>query len=414
MQIEGQEQQPIGGESNAYSLFVYAVRSQVTRDYYLRRLRIFFNHINLLPHEIMEERCNLFAANGLKDPNWAFSCIVKFFQFQRERVEKEEITGATLRNFVKAIKLFCEMSDVPVTWKKISRGLPKIRRYADDRAPNIEEIQKICEYPDRRIKAIVCTMSSCGIRLGAWDYLRWGHIEPIRREGKIIAAKIVVYAGDDEEYFSFVTREAYSHLEKWMEYRKECGENIDDNSWVMRQLWNTKQGHYHHGTIKDAAKLKSSGVKRLIEDALWTQGIRRKSNLKRNRYEFQTDHGFRKWFKTRCEIAGMKSINIEKLMGHSIGISDSYYRVTDNELGKDYLKAIDYLTISNEHKLQMQVSELMEKTKNSDGTFQSALQEKQEEIQILRQRDSMNTDAIANLSDQMMKMARESEELQKA
>ena len=36
-------------ESNAYSLFVYAIRSQVTRDYYLRRLKIFFNHINLAP-----------------------------------------------------------------------------------------------------------------------------------------------------------------------------------------------------------------------------------------------------------------------------------------------------------------------------------------------------------------------------
>ena len=36
-------------ESNAYSLFVYAVRSQVTRNYYLRRLKIFFNHINLEP-----------------------------------------------------------------------------------------------------------------------------------------------------------------------------------------------------------------------------------------------------------------------------------------------------------------------------------------------------------------------------
>jgi hypothetical protein len=34
-------------ESNACSLFVYAIRSQVTRDYYLRRLRIFFNYINL-------------------------------------------------------------------------------------------------------------------------------------------------------------------------------------------------------------------------------------------------------------------------------------------------------------------------------------------------------------------------------
>jgi hypothetical protein len=36
-------------ESNAYSLFMYAVRSHVTRDYYLRRLRIFLNHISLLP-----------------------------------------------------------------------------------------------------------------------------------------------------------------------------------------------------------------------------------------------------------------------------------------------------------------------------------------------------------------------------
>ena len=66
------------------------------------------------------------------------------------------------------------------------------------------------------------------------------------------------------------------------------------NSWVMRQLWDTKKGYYHHGTIKNPEKLKSSGIKRLMEDALWTQGLRKKSDLKRNRYEFQTDHGFEK------------------------------------------------------------------------------------------------------------------------
>jgi hypothetical protein len=416
MQIEqgGEEQhQPIEEESNAYSLFVYAVRSQVTRDYYLRRLRIFFNDINLLPNERMEERCNLFAAKGIKDPNWAFHCIVKFLQFQRERVEKEEITRATLRNFVKAIKLFCEMSDIPITWKKISRGLPRIRRYADDRSPTIEEIQKICEYPDRRIKGIVYTMSSSGIRLGAWDYLRWIHIKPIIREGRIVASKVVVYAGDDEEYFSFITAEAYCHLEKWMEYRKECGENIDDNSWVMRQLWNTKEGYYHHGTIKDAAKLKSSGVKRLIEDALWTQGIRKKSNLKRNRYEFQTDHGLRKWFKTRCEIAGMKSINIEKLMGHSVGISDSYYRATENELLDDYLKAVPLLTISTENRLQKQIEEVAEKSRNNDASIKSQLYEKEQIICMLTEGNSSNTDAIAALSDQVMKLKKEIEILKK-
>jgi hypothetical protein len=40
--------------------------------------------------------------------HWAFNVIIRFLQYQKERVEKEEITGATLRNFVKAIKLFCE------------------------------------------------------------------------------------------------------------------------------------------------------------------------------------------------------------------------------------------------------------------------------------------------------------------
>jgi len=71
MQIGQQEEQeqPIENEeSNAYSLFVYAVRSQVTRDYYLRRFRIFFNHIGLFPEGgTMGQRCNIFAAKGLKD-----------------------------------------------------------------------------------------------------------------------------------------------------------------------------------------------------------------------------------------------------------------------------------------------------------------------------------------------------------
>ena len=226
-----------------------------------------------------------------------------------------------------------------------------------------------------------------------------------------MAAKIVVYAGDDEEYFSFISPEACYELEKWMKYRREGGENINDDSWVMRQLWNTKQGHYHHGTIKNPARLKSSGVKRLIEDALWTQGIRRKSNLKRNRYEFQTDHGLRKWFKTRCEIAGMKSINIEKLMGHSVGLSDSYYRATEDELLDDYLKAIPLLTISPELRLQLQVEEAVEDSRKSNVSAKSELYEKQQAIAMLTERESLDADAIAMMSDRIAKLTKELEEL---
>jgi hypothetical protein len=115
-------------------------------------MKIFFNYINILPNGNLEEQCNLFATKGLEDPKWAFNNIIKFLQYQKERVEKAEISGGALRNFVKTIKLFCEMSEIPIHWKKITRGLPKSRKYADDRAPTIEEIQQLCEYPDRRIK----------------------------------------------------------------------------------------------------------------------------------------------------------------------------------------------------------------------------------------------------------------------
>lgn len=152
MQFEQDEQ------STEYSLFAYVIRSQITRDYYLRRLKIFFNYVNLLPKGLIEDRCNLFAAKAIEDQAWTFNTIIKFLQFQKERVEKEEITGATLRNFIKPIKLFCEMCDIAIVWIKITRSLPKFRRHADDRAPTLEEIQKISEYPDRRGS---CNPPSC-------------------------------------------------------------------------------------------------------------------------------------------------------------------------------------------------------------------------------------------------------------
>ena len=58
--------------SNPYSMFVYAIRSALTRDYYLRRLRRFFDFINLEKQRTIEERCNLFADRGKNRPKLGF------------------------------------------------------------------------------------------------------------------------------------------------------------------------------------------------------------------------------------------------------------------------------------------------------------------------------------------------------
>ena len=87
-------------------------------------------------------------------------------------------------------------------------------------------------------------------------------------------------------------------------------------------------------------RLKSSGIKRLIERALWEQGIRQTLAKGVKRHEWKAAHGFRKFYKSRTEQV-MKPINVELTMGHDIGISASYYKPIEREVLGDYLKAVD-------------------------------------------------------------------------
>jgi len=66
----------------------------------------------------LEQKARVFTNRGKIDTNWALAKILKFVYFQKERVAKKEITGATVQNYTKSIKLFCEMADIPIQWKK--------------------------------------------------------------------------------------------------------------------------------------------------------------------------------------------------------------------------------------------------------------------------------------------------------
>jgi integrase len=387
-----------------YMMFKYSIRSELTRKYYERRLRTFFDFIQFeMEIKELEIRCNNFAERGKFNINWTLNHLIRFLQFQKERVENEQITAATLKNFVKSLKVFCDSADLDIPWKKITRGLPKGRQAANDRAPTLEEIQRLVEYPDRRIKAIIYTMASSGIRIGAWDYLQWKHIVPISNNtaGEIIAAKILVYPGDREEYYAFITPEAYHALKDWMDFRAGYGEKITEESWVMRDLWQTTNINYgaKWGLATCPKKLQSSGIKRLLERALWEQGIRQTLTSGVKRHEWKAAHGFRKFYKSRTEQV-MRPINVEITMGHDIGISASYYKPTEHEVLDDYLKAIDLLTINSDKVvLQKQVLELKEKSKDSEYIIKAKLQEKENQIDALIKKQEQFELLIQSLID---------------
>lgn len=226
-------------DQDPLAIFKYALKSSESQRQYPGRLKVFLDYLGL--RGTIQEQTRIFAKKARNDPKWFQESLMKFIVYQKERVTRKEISEGTIGNYYKAIKLFCEMNfDQPIiNWKKIARGMPRARKFALDRIPTIEEIRRLCEYPDRRIKAIVYTMASSGIRVGAFDHLQWKHITPISNSnGDIIAAQMLIYPGDPvEEYYTFCTPEAYNELKSWMQYREDCGEKISGESWVMRDIW---------------------------------------------------------------------------------------------------------------------------------------------------------------------------------
>ena len=60
------------------------------------------------------------AELGKKDPDGLKNVIITFIKFLRERVDKGEIRASTMAENIKPIKLFCEMNDIAINWKKLN------------------------------------------------------------------------------------------------------------------------------------------------------------------------------------------------------------------------------------------------------------------------------------------------------
>lgn len=110
----------------------------------------------------------------------------------------------------------------------------------------------------------------------------------------------------------------------------------------------------------------------MLNRAWQAQKIRSKLPKGVKHHEFKTAHGFRKYFKTQAEQGRIPSIKIELLMGHSLGVSDSYVRFTEEQILEDYLQIVDYLTVN-------QTIVLINKSlRKQEETIQNSLKEMEE------------------------------------
>jgi len=369
-----------------YDNFLYALNSKDVKRQYPSLMEKFLDFLQLKGD--IEQRCLELYKLGKDAPILLQSQLIKYCIIQRKRVEDKEIAEGTLRNYLKPIKLFFDMNEINVSWKKISKGLPSPKQAADDRCPTREEIEKLLlDFPDRRLKVIVLIMISSGIRVGSFNWLKWENVTPTydQNNNELLAAKLIVYAGERDEYFTFITPEAYKALLDYMNFRELHGEQITEDSWLIRDTWQKIDKRHGHriGLAIDPKKMDSEGIRKLIYDAWKIQGVIVKSDGENKNHDFKSSHGFRKFFQTHA-MQVMYSSNVELLMGHSssMGLRKNYYKPSEDMLLQDYLKAVDLLTLNNT-KLRLE--------------------------KRMQEQNSKNVETITNISDELLSLRKEVE-----
>ena len=150
-----------------------------------------------------------------------------------------------------------------------------------------------------------------------------------------------------DEYWGFLTPEATTALDVYLDWRKKQGDTLDEDSPIFCAL---SLGNKHHTNNP----LSLDGVFQILERTIKRSNIKRIK--KRNRYNIQGVHGIRKFSNHALKMTeGMVGNIAEKLMAHTVKLDDAYDRPTRDECYTEFCKAIPELTIDNSMKNQMEL-----------------------------------------------------------
>jgi integrase len=347
-----------------YRNFINSIRSEQTKYQYIYALARYMDFLNLQnPTDLM------------------FSDDIK--QIQSHLIDyivslKSNMSYSTRKVRCSAIFTFYTMNDVILNKKRLYRYLGEPVRTHRDRAYAIEEIAKLLQFSDERLKAVIFLLASTGVRLGAISHICLRHLYV---QEAYDLYRLTIYENTKDEYYCFTTPECKHTIDSYLQYRERYGERLTPTSPLFREQFDANDQFM----INKPKPLQIGGIATLLNSVLIRSGLRviehgtETSNIVgRARKEVPRFNGFRKFFDTNMIRAKVNPVVKEMLMGHTTGLDDNYYRPSQQEVLDEYLKAVDLLTINEENRLKRKVVELTAKADRFDDL--------EDKIQILEKK----------------------------
>jgi len=376
---------------NALDLFYSGIKSQATKNTMERLLQYFLVEVcvDLLKGDF-EQRAQQFVDTARKDQTKATNIIIAYVKKLRERTALEKsdpyyMNPSYLPNKIKPIKKILTMNDVGLAWKRIYTFYPEKDNIHQGRGYTKDEIKKLLEYStDISTDFVILASSSGGLRLGAWNNLRWEDVFPIYvvdgkykielkngEAGKTVCAGMIIYKSTEEQYTALISLEAW---EKLQEYKKV---------WIKKMSRiPVDSDHLILDRTSKQTPITSVTIKSRMEKLLTRSGLRGPLTEGKRRHQVPATHGFRRyWDKVMMQTVSAKGtlsalVIKERLLGHyGLVKTDKNYFWTDVlEHVTEYLQAMPDLMTSDEYRLKEKLEETrVENQKLSQANYEKHL-----------------------------------------
>ncbi len=147
---------------------------------------------------------------------------------------KKTISPNSVRTMLAGVRHFFVMNQVLINWEYIQKLYPETVKKQGYKAWSTDDVRKMLDATKSlRNRAIIHFMASTGCRIGAFDGLIMDHLTDLSDGCKTV----LIYPGSTDEYYTFLTPEASTILDQYIEKRRIDGERIHKESPLFRHIY---------------------------------------------------------------------------------------------------------------------------------------------------------------------------------
>jgi integrase len=349
---------------DACSQWLESFRAEATKRKYVTTFNTFCKFHQITPDAILK-----------KTPTELKSMIINYVIHLKKVAKKTackpktgEISVNSVPQYTNGIRSFLDFHEIIIPWKTVARFYPE-QVTSELVPPTDEEVKKLLSVADIWDRVLIYLEHSSGVRRGVLANpmpMRFKHIAKLPSG---VGAGWIYAESKEHRKPIRITPETMTAIEELKAWRQAQGEKITPDSLIMRD----KYAALSHLTNKPAAINPGALTDRMVQ-------LYKKAGIDRSK--IQPNHGFRHLFSTKVRSAGVDKDVKRLLMGQSSDLDDIYDNVDDPKyqdmLTAEYLKAVDALTINDEHRLKKKVEVLEEQKLGWEKAYHEAMSVKDE------------------------------------